>query len=108
MEITPENLSKLKKHLRVEGDEEDDLITGYAQAAIDFVENYCDGALVKTLTPPVINQDPPREVIFTAGIWHAILLLTAYWYENREAAGQELTEIPLGVEPLLLRHRKWH
>lgn len=108
MEITPENLIKLKKHLRVDGDEEDDLITGYALAAIDFVENFCDGALVSTLTPPVINQEPPREVILTAGIWHAILLLTAYWYENREAADQELTEIPLGVEPLLLRHRRWH
>jgi uncharacterized phage protein (predicted DNA packaging) len=108
VEISPQQMALVKKHLRVDHDDEDDLIAGYTQASVDFVEHYCDGALVSELTIPAVNEEPPREVIFTAGIWHAILLLTAYWYENREAAGQELTEIPLGVEPLLLRHRKWN
>ena len=51
---------------------------------------------------------PPREILFTPGIWAAMLLLIAHWYANREAAAQNLTEMPLGVEALLIRHRKWN
>lgn len=37
---------------------------------------------------------------------HAVLMLVAHWYENREAAtGQTLNEVPLGVQSILNRYR---
>lgn len=108
MEISPEQVVLIKKHLRVDYDDEDDLIKGYAEASVDYVENYCDGSLVTQLTPAADNEEPPREVLFSSGIWQAMLLLIGHYYANREAVGQSQTEVPLGVEALLYRHRKWH
>ncbi len=108
VEISAEQMAQIKTHLRVDSDSEDTLIAAYASAAVDYVEQFCDGALVETLTPPVEDIEPPREVLFTSGIWAAMLLLIGHWYANREAAAQNLTETPLGVEALLIRHRRWH
>lgn len=103
-------MAQIKTHLRVDSDAEDSLITAYTSAAIDYVELFCDGALVETLTPPVEGEAPPREVLFTSGIWAAMLLLIGNWYANREAVnvGNITSELPLGVEALLIRHRRWH
>ncbi|MCQ8300894.1 head-tail connector protein [Klebsiella pneumoniae] len=108
MEISEEQLAQIKAHLKVDGDDEDTLIAAYASASVDYVERFCDGALVETLTPPVEGETQPREVIFTSGIWAAMLLLIGHWYANREAAAQNLSEVPLGVEVLLIRHRRWN
>lgn len=108
MEISAEQMALIKTHLRVDSDAEDSLIAAYTSAAVDYVEQFCDGALVETLTPPVEGETPPREVLFTSGVWAAMLLLIGHWYANREAAAQNLTEMPLGVEALLIRHRRWH
>jgi len=101
-------MTLIKTHLRVDGDTEDALIAAYAAAAVDYVEKFCDGTLVESLTPVSEDTDPPREVLFTSGIWAAMLLLIGHWYANREAAAPSLTETPLGVEALLIRHRRWH
>ncbi|MBS6032040.1 MAG: head-tail connector protein [Pantoea sp.] len=108
MEISPEQMTLVKKHLRVDHDDEDDLIKAYAEASVDFVEFFCDGALVTALTPAVDDEEPPREVLFSSGIWQAMLLLIGQYYANREASAPNQTEIPFGVEALLFRHRKWH
>lgn len=108
MEISAEQLAQIKAHLKVDSDDEDSLIEAYASAAVDYVERFCDGALVGTLTPPVEGEISAREVIFTSGIWAAMLLLIGHWYVNREAAAQNLSEVPLGVEALLIRHRRWN
>lgn len=108
MEISAAQMEQIKTHLKVDSDAEDDLIAAYASAAVDYVEHFCDGALVENLTPPEEDKEPPREVLFTSGIWAAMLLLIGHWYANREAAGQSQSELPLGVEALLLRHRRWH
>ncbi|MDV7025260.1 head-tail connector protein [Atlantibacter subterranea] len=108
MEISAEQMTLIKTHLRVDGDTEDALIAAYAAAAVDYVEKFCDGTLVESLTPVSEDTDPPREVLFTSGIWAAMLLLIGHWYANREAAAPSLTETPLGVEALLIRHRRWH
>ena len=108
MEISAEQMALIKTHLRVDSDAVDSLITAYASAAIDYVELFCDGALVEALTPPAEGEASPREILFTPGIWAAILLLIGHWYANREAAAQNLTDMPLGVEALLIRHRRWH
>lgn len=108
MEISAEQMAQIKAHLRVDSDAEDTLIGAYASAAVDYVEHFCDGALVDVLTPPFEEKEPTREVLFTSGIWAAMLLLIGHWYANREAASQNLVETPLGVEALLLQHRRWH
>lgn len=110
MVISPEQMALIKTHLRVDHNDEDALIAGYAQASVDFVENYCDGTLVTELTPPPENAEPLREVLFSPGIWQAMLLLIGHYYSNRESVvtGTIATELPLGVEALLYRHRKWH
>ncbi|QBR52663.1 head-tail connector protein [Erwinia sp. QL-Z3] len=101
-------MSVVKKHLRIDHDDEDDLIKGYAAASVDFVEFFCDGSLVTARTPAADDEEPPREVLFTSGIWQAMLLLIGQYYANREASAPNQTEIPFGVEALLFRHRKWH
>ncbi len=107
MELSPAQIVLIKKHLKVDHDDEDDLIAGYAAASVDYVENYCDGLLVTELTSIAAYEEPPREVLFSPGIWQAMLLLIGHYYENREAAGDTRSEIPLGVEALLYRHRRW-
>jgi uncharacterized phiE125 gp8 family phage protein len=39
-------------------------------------------------------------------IIHAILLLIAHWFENREAVGNGVVILPMGVDALLCNHRK--
>ncbi|WP_459567770.1 head-tail connector protein [Enterobacter asburiae] len=41
-------------------------------------------------------------------MWVAVLLLIGHWYATREAAAQNLAEVPLGVEARLIRHRRWN
>ncbi len=110
MEISAEQMALIKTHLRVDNDAEDSLITAYTAAAVDYVEKFCDGSLVESLSPPPEDKEPPREVLFTPGIWAAMLLLIGHWYANREAVnvGNITSELPLGVEALLFRHRRWH
>lgn len=59
MEISEEQLAQIKAHLKVDGDDEDTLIAAYASASVDYVERFCDGALVETLTPPVEGKLSP-------------------------------------------------
>ncbi len=110
MEISAEQMAQIKTHLRVDSDAEDSLIAAYASAAVDYVEKFCDGTLVESLTPPVEGEMPPREILFTSGIWAAMLLLIGHWYANREAVnvGNITSELPLGVEALLMQHRRWN
>ena len=106
MDVTNEMLEQIKTHLRVDDDSEDQLIIAYAQAAADYVEKYCDGSLVTERTLPADSS--LREILFTQGIWAAMLLLIGHWYANREAAGQSLSDIPFGVDSILFLHRKWN
>lgn len=61
------NLEDIKNHLRVQHDQEDDLITTYWNAAIGHVDSYLDGI-----------PDP-----IPAPVEAAILLLIADMYEHR-------------------------
>lgn len=48
--------------------------------------------------------DDPEDV--PADLIHAILMLVAHWYENREAvSGQPLRDVPMGVGAILDRYR---
>lgn len=70
---------------------------------------------VGTDWPAVSGEPQAVRVTFTAGsatvpaqFKHAIRLIVAGWYENRESVAEKApTEIPFGVEALLLPLRNW-
>lgn len=43
MPISPVTVAELKAHLRIDGDEEDSLLSAYLEAAAETVERYCGG-----------------------------------------------------------------
>lgn len=103
MEISEEQLKQIKVHLRVDHGDEDVIISAYASAAIGYMEDYCDVQIVEAIDDNVsINQS-----LLTPQMWAALLLLVGNWYANKEASGQQLTDIPFGVDALLIRQRNW-
>lgn len=97
------DLPRVKLHLRLDGDDEDGIITGYIEAAKAHVAMHCDRALVET--------DPvePDEMGLTPDVEQAILLLVGHWYANREAVvtGTISTAVPLAVERLLWYRKRF-
>lgn len=97
------DLARVKLHLRVDGDEEDQVITGYVEAAKSHVAMHCDRVLVET--------DPagPEEMGLTPDVEQAILLLVGHWYANREAVviGTSASEVPLAVDRLLWYRKRF-
>jgi uncharacterized phiE125 gp8 family phage protein len=53
-----------------------------------------------TVTAVAGYTDVPDDII------HAILLLVAHWYQNREAVGDGVSILPMGVDALLCNHRR--
>ncbi|MGF6669133.1 phage gp6-like head-tail connector protein [Pseudomonas sp. MWU13-2625] len=97
------DMTTVKMHLRVDGDEEDALIGGYLEAAKAHVEQHCDRKLVEA--------DPvePDEMGLTRDVEQAILLLVGHWYSNREAVvvGGAPSAVPLAVERLLWYRKRF-
>ncbi len=73
------DLALLKLHLRVDGGEEDDLISGYLEAAKAHIEQHCDRRLV--------DGEPvdPAEMALTRDVEQALLLLVGHWYSTRRS-----------------------
>jgi len=97
------DLARVKLHLRVDGDEEDSIITGYLDAAKAHVAMHCDRVLVEAT--PV----EPEEMGLTSDVEQAILLLVGHWYANREAVviGTISSAVPLAVERLLWYRKRF-
>lgn len=97
------DMTTVKMHLRVDGDEEDALIGGYLEAAKAHVEQHCDRQLV--------NADPvePEQMGLTRDVEQAILLLVGHWYSNREAVvvGGAPSAVPLAVDRLLWYRKRF-
>ncbi|NMZ09046.1 phage gp6-like head-tail connector protein [Pseudomonas proteolytica] len=93
------DLARVKLHLRVDGDQENTLITGYIEGAKSHVAMHCDRELVEG--SPV----EPDQMGITADVEQAILLLVGHWYENREDAAAGVT--PTAVERLLWYRKRF-
>ena len=96
----PQVLEQLKLQIRIDGNEEDELLKGYVDAALAHVEQHCD----RTLIVPTPGVDlAPEQMELTADVWQAVVLLVAHWYANREAVviGTIATSVPLALERLL-------
>lgn len=96
-------LARVKLHLKVDGDEEDMLITGYLDAAKSHVAMHCDRELVEGT--PV----GPEQMGFTPDVEQAVLLLVGHWYANREAVviGTISSAVPLAVDRLLWPRKRF-
>jgi uncharacterized phage protein (predicted DNA packaging) len=95
----PISLLEAKKHLRVEFDDDDELIQGLIVAAREYAEGFMNRPLVVEgdEDPPVVKQT-----------WkQAMLLLIGHWYEHRESVniGNITSNIPMGAEMLLWMDR---
>lgn len=97
------DLARVKLHLRVDGDQEDSLISGYFEAAKVHVEMHCDRKLVETT--PI----GPEQMSFTPDVEQAVLLLVGHWYANREAVvvGATPSAVPLAVDRLLWPRKRF-
>lgn len=105
-EAQPEILERLKLQARIDGDEEDELLKGYVEAALAHVEQHCDRKLV--VRAPGVEL-PPEQMELTPDVWQAVVLLVAHWYANREAVviGTITSTVPLGFERLLWYRKRF-
>lgn len=90
-------IALMRKHLRVDHEDDDDLIELYAESALDWALWYCDNPTLKLVAD------------FPASFKNALLLLLAHSYATREAVviGTITAVLPHGVESLLWRSRNW-
>ena len=85
------SLERVREHLRVDHNEEDELIEHYIEASEAHL----------TSIGVDLDQDP-----LPSSIELAILLLVAHFYENREAAGKPMSKTPIGVSTLVAPYRE--
>ena len=79
-------LELVKLHLRVDGDEEDDLIRLYYEAAVSDCAAYLNRPLHKDAAEAVAAERAGKKggVILNAAIRNAVLLTVGYLYSTRE------------------------
>lgn len=90
-------IALMRKHLRVDHEDDDDLIELYAESALAWALWYCDNPALKLVSD------------FPASFKSALLLLLGDSYANREpvAAGATAAELHPAVDSLLWASRNW-
>ena len=84
-------VEEVKNHLRIQHDEEDDLITGFIVQAQAVAEDYCR----------VQFSDPAPEPVRLA-----VLLMVSHYYENRDNPDRQVyLAMRTAFENLLYPHR---
>ncbi|TNH06634.1 head-tail connector protein [Testudinibacter sp. TR-2022] len=98
-------LEQIKLHCRIDNDEEDILLIGYANAAQDYLEAQLNRKLYQTEVP----ENDSDGMVVNHALRHAMLMLVAHWYEHRESAvignGTVSKEIEDGAWRLLQPYR---
>ena len=87
------NLDLLKQHLRIDGDEEDELLQSYVEAA---------GLLIRRETGKnYVVVDGEYTDIAEDGLFRqAVKMLVAHWYECRQPIATATEEVPFAVTHL--------
>lgn len=99
------DLDVLKAHLRVDHDEDDALIQGYADAAISSFELWTNRKLIAEGEP--LPEPVGNALTFSKAIRQGALLLIGHWYATREAVatGVAAAEVPMATQALWKPHR---
>lgn len=101
-------LDIIKKQCRIDEDDsdEDELLTGYSEAAAKHIEMYTRRTLYAT-TDASGYRDDPDALLLTDNVQQAMLLLIGHWYANRESVvvGFTTASLPLAFESLLQPYR---
>ncbi|PJE80688.1 hypothetical protein CI610_00349 [invertebrate metagenome] len=84
------DIERVKKHLVVGHDGDDDYIMGLCRAAEAHFETWTG----RTLLPEGGTVTGEGDVLPEADINHGLLMLVAHWYANRESAGEKLSHVP--------------
>jgi hypothetical protein len=93
-------LTQVKAHLRLGSSNlEDDYLNILMAAAVRAIEN-ATGRDIIADAPAMAERDRAVAV-------QAALLLIGQWHANREATGQNLTEMPLAITWLIAPLRKF-
>ena len=86
---SPVTLAELKAHCRVEGSQDDDVLTALNQAAAEHYQ-------IATNWPDV-DEDTFREIDK-----HGIKMLAAHWFENRETTiVGGIQQVPFAYESIV-------
>lgn len=100
--MTP-SLGELQLQCRIDGNDDDELLTIYAAAAKDLAQEYLNLPLFDTEVP----EDVDEGVVIGGKVKLAIMLAVGHWYENRENSSEtQLHEVPMGFYDLLKGKRK--
>lgn len=99
------DVETLKEQLRVDFDDDDDVIERKIAAAQDHVERHL-GFKIEEEYPPA--GDPPVSTV-PAALIEAVCQLVGHWYENREVVlvGVSAQELPIGVADIIREYRNW-
>lgn len=93
------SLELFKQHVRVDEYAGDD---AYMEHLLAAAERYAYKA---------VNRTPEEMKALGGGtvpedFVHALMLIAGHWYNNREAVGSALSEVPYTIGALLLPYRK--
>lgn len=99
------DLDLVKKHLRVDWDDEDTEIAAYQAAAETIVTEYLDRVV---LAAGPVPEDDPTAMVITPPITAAILLVTNDLFDNRTPGENDgAAMLSPTVRRLLAPYRVW-
>lgn len=102
-------LDQVKKHLHVDHDCEDDLITLYLNAAEDQAAKFMNRKVYASQDAIAAAGDAAgdRPIVMNDSIRAAVLLTVGHLYANREenVTGTIVSELKTGVQSLLMPYR---
>lgn len=104
------SLSELKRHLRVDGNEDDDLIVSYAEAVEDQLSNWLGRPVYKSVVDLPGLADPAyisTQIIAPRAFHVCVMTLVARHYDDRsgQGGGSDDAAPPASVRALLAGHR---
>lgn len=98
------DIDLVKKHLRVDFDDDDTEIAAYQAAAENVITQTLDRAVYVGTAP---TSDDGTAIELPAAVTAAVLLMTGHLYKNRESVGEAQAELPMTIKYLLAPYRIW-
>lgn len=89
-------LEQAKAQLGITLDDDDEMITAKIAAAEAYLESQLGFSIAERYP-----EEPP------APLAEAVIQLVAHWFENREAAGDSMRQIPFGFAEIIDSYRDW-